>query len=510
MTAPIITRTCIRTHGIAIERLKGVRQLDDVSLEDKPLTGIFGPNGVGKSTILHALAAAYRAPEHAIGHHYWNFFPKLDHDFWNGTKFSVTHSGNMSNGGEFANAREPYWKGTATSRWHPLENRRPIREIAYIGLKSCLPALERYSMHDLSGARLTPLADRRDVRALATAGQILNCPYSEAATVSVPGYPSRSYLAFTRPDFAVPYPSLTMGAGEQRLFAFLQIVERTRNHSMILVDEIDVLLHGDALQKLVAYLHGHCVDKGKQIVFTSHREELLHLGQFINIRHIHSDARKHRCFPSTDPDSLRRLTGNQTRTIEVFVEDDLAKAIVSHIATELGISRHLRIILFGSSQNCFPVLSGLLIKGETCNNCLFVLDGDVHLAAAERQGLIDAACTGDDERAVALRALMPSKIRDFVLPANVTPEPFLHGLIVAQNPDGMSEAEKEIRQVAVEIVNPPDRHHFVDKVVETLGDNRDVHLTRLIPLAAKHDSWAAYTAPVREWLLNKKTELHLV
>ena len=55
----------LRTHKLAIERLKGIRGLDEISFEDKPLTGIFGPNGIGKSTVLHALAAAYRTPKGA-------------------------------------------------------------------------------------------------------------------------------------------------------------------------------------------------------------------------------------------------------------------------------------------------------------------------------------------------------------------------------------------------------------------------------------------------------------
>lgn len=306
-----------------------------------------------------------------------------------------------------------------------------------------------------------------------------------------------------------------MGAGEQRLFAMLSVIERTRKHALILIDEIDILLHGDALVKLIEYLHEHCSKQAnaKQIVFTSHREELLGLHELINIRHLHRDATQnpacHRCFASTDPDSLRRLTGKKERKLEVFVEDVLAETIVRLIAMELGIPRHVRIIRFGSAQNCFPVLAGLLIKGEKCDNSLFVLDGDVHLDPNDRQGRIAAACSGDDERAVNIRAIMPTKIRDFVLPAGVKPEPFLHHLIISQDPNQMSAGEKEMHRLATEIVNPADTHHFIDKIVEVIGDNREVQLAQLVPLAAGHADWAAYTQPVKEWLEARKTALHL-
>ena len=77
--------TGLRTHKLAIERLKGIRGLDEISFEDKPLTGIFGPNGIGKSTVLQALASAYGAPAGCVALDYKRFFPPLAADIWNGT-----------------------------------------------------------------------------------------------------------------------------------------------------------------------------------------------------------------------------------------------------------------------------------------------------------------------------------------------------------------------------------------------------------------------------------------
>ena len=207
MPAAIPKKTCTRTHKIAIQHLKGIRQLDELSLEDKPLTGIFGPNGNGKSTVLQALAAAYQLPPPLpspapvlpdTGRHYWSFFPKLDQDLWNGTRFVITHSGTFDTGVALTQAEEPYRKGTATTRWKPLETRRPIREVVYIGLKSCLPALERYAWHDLSGANSTPITDRPEQRALAAVGKILNGTYNSAARLTLTNYPTRSYLSFDK------------------------------------------------------------------------------------------------------------------------------------------------------------------------------------------------------------------------------------------------------------------------------------------------------------------------
>lgn len=119
------------------------------------------------------------------------------------------------------------------------------------------------------------------------------------------------------------YPSVVMGAGEQRLFKLLYAVEMSHEDGLILVDELDLLMHGDALKRLITHLSDRCRAKRLQLVFTSHREELLPLKDQINIRHLWPQAGKHYCYSNTDPDSLQRLTGNRERRLEMFVEDDL-------------------------------------------------------------------------------------------------------------------------------------------------------------------------------------------
>lgn len=502
----------LRTHKLSIERLKGIRGLDEISFEDKPITGIFGPNGIGKSTILYALAAAYNAPRGGTAEHYKRFFPPLAQDIWNGSKFVVNHTfktGPQPNA-PTAIGEISYRKGQVTTQWTPTINRRPERHVTFIGVKSCLPDLEAFPSHDLSGAVATPANTNIDNRVREAAGTILNCSYTAMSRLAIASQAQRSYSSLTRGDLGgVEYPSVVMGAGEQRLIRLLYAVEQSHDYGLILVDELDLLLHGDALKRLIAHLRARCQSKHLQLVFTSHREELLPLKREINIRHLDARNAKHHCFANTDPDSLHRLTGNRIRPLEVFVEDDVAEALVSHIAGELGMSRHVQIIRFGAASNCFLVLAGLLTKGDTCEDSLFVLDGDVFLAAPERQTEINRACTGNDAVAVARRTTMGAKISDFALPPGEKPEHNLHRMICALPASGLSPAETEIRNAAVAIVNPPDRHDFIDKLVDTLGENRAVQLTRVIPFAAKHQDWAAYAQPVKDWLVARKATLHL-
>lgn len=499
----------LRTHKLAIERLKGIRALDEISFEDKPLTGIFGPNGIGKSTILQALASAYSAPSGCIAAHYRKFFPPLAADVWNGTKFVIEHT--YTTGAASATGTVEYNKGTIYTSWQPTPSKRPERHVTYVGIKSCLPDVEAYTSHDLTGAVTTLRTEKIDERVRETAGAILNCNYTAIASLKLRGnYRARRYFSLTRADLGgAEYPSVVMGAGEQRLLRLLYVVEATRKNGLVLVDELDLLLHGDALKKLVGYLSKRCAEKEVQLIFTSHREELLALKDEINIRHLCPIEGKHRCYPNTDPDSLHRLTGKRVRPLEIFIEDDVAEAIASHVAGELGMSRHVQTIRFGAATNCFTMAAGLLMKGEKCDNSLFVLDGDVYLGAEERDAQIKRACSGDDAKATARRAEVATHIKDFALPTGEKPEAYLHSLICELPAVGLTQPELEIQNVGKEIVHPPDKHGFIYFLVRTLGDDRPVQLARVIPLAAKHTSWAAYTQPIRDWLTARKAALHL-
>ena len=57
-------KRCTRVLSLEIKKLKGITNLGEINL-DHNITGIFGPNGVGKSTILQALAAAFQPPRNA-------------------------------------------------------------------------------------------------------------------------------------------------------------------------------------------------------------------------------------------------------------------------------------------------------------------------------------------------------------------------------------------------------------------------------------------------------------
>lgn len=77
---------------ILFSKLKNLENLE-ISFDDKQITGIFGTNGSGKSTVLHALACLYQPVTDSIRKNFKfpNFFIPTTLDLWNGSRFTIEH-----------------------------------------------------------------------------------------------------------------------------------------------------------------------------------------------------------------------------------------------------------------------------------------------------------------------------------------------------------------------------------------------------------------------------------
>lgn len=80
------------------------------------------------------------------------------------------------------------------------------------------------------------------------------------------------------------YSSLSMSAGEQKIFLILETILKEDKNALILIDELDLLLHDEALKKLIDAISTHAEDKNKQIIFTTHREMVTTLSDKINYK----------------------------------------------------------------------------------------------------------------------------------------------------------------------------------------------------------------------------------
>ncbi len=484
-------------HSMQVQNLKNLIDLD-ISFDSSPVTAILGPNGNGKSTILHALACAFSPNEEGENYKFsWFFLPNTD-ALWNGSEMSIIHS-YRDGQNEYNNVTREYKKTQV--RWTPRYANRPLRDVFYIGIDKCVPMIEaekkqakvNYSTQVVNEGVINTILEKASI--------VLNRKY---ASYHVHESSGKKFIGVEADGLR--YSALSMSAGEQKVFYILEKVFRAKKYSLILIDELDLLLHDQAMKKLIEVILERAEGKNLQVIFTTHRESVLELEDKINIKHIVCRPGKTLCFNETKPDAINRLTGIQPRPLEVFVEDDLASTIVKKVASRLKLTKYVTTSRYGAAINCFTAVGGLLLGDEPCENSLFMLDGDVYRTDEEKRTSIKRVLTGHDEKVDQARKTALSVIKQFTLPENTKPEKYLYSIIIAIN-ETEDEEKNEIIEVAKEIGVVDDDHKYINEIITKLGWEKATGLSKIIDLVATTGEWSVYTNELNEWLKSKSPEV---
>ncbi|MBO0348236.1 AAA family ATPase [Phormidium pseudopriestleyi FRX01] len=496
-----------RLHELEIVQLKNIKDLL-ISFETKNITAILGPNGSGKSTIIHALACCFQPPQitpdeknknelHGEKYKFSNFFTPNTDAIWSGSYLKIIHSYRKES--ELHERVEKTYE-KASDRWMPIYARQPTRNVYYFGVSNCVPLIETERKSVKINYTTSKISEKIIITVLEKASFCLNREYTSYNIHDT----GKTKMIGVEAD-GIKYSQLSMSAGEQKIFLLLEKVFRAKKYSLILIDELDLLLHDSALKNLVRVISERAESHNLQVVFTTHRESILDLSDLINIRHIYNSGEKTLCFNDTKPDAIHRLTDKMDKTLELFVEDDLAKAIVYKIASQIGIHKHIFIGKFGAAINAFTLVSGLLLKNsDSCENSIFVLDGDKYPTPNDQNKQVKKNLTGNDENAKKLRASALEKIKSFNLPENYNPEKYIHSLIKKLDNNNKNPEECQRIKAAQQIISVNDSHQYIDKIINDIGYERSVGLSKIIDLASTTEEWGQYVFSVKEWLISKK------
>lgn len=492
------------THSLSIKKLKGISSLDEIRFDEKPLTAILGPNGCGKSTILHALACCYKPVEGVVQQNWQfrDFFTPTTDATWAGSSLKMVHS-HRDGANQFSDLETEYRKNA--DRWSPRYANRPERYVRFVGIKSCVPRIEEETYTSAINYQTEAHADAGLI--MAKMGSVFNRAYNELNI-------HRAHAGRRYPGLALDgtrYSALAMGAGEQRVLEILSTVFNAPKYGLILIDEIDLLLHTAALTQLIGILFQRAQEKSLQIVFTTHREAILELKDKVSIKHIHTvkAAPKTYCFSNTKPDALRRLTGQQERPLEIFVEDEMALAIVEYELFRLEMKRVANITPYGAATNCFTLAAGLILSGgHSVGSQLYLLDGDLYVTQVEQMDRAKAVLSGTEEHAAARRQSCLDGIRKLCAKAGapLAPEAQLHRMI-RNLPQQQEAGVNEIIDLAMGIEAVDDNHSFIESIIQTLNVNRAVGLNTIVKVAALSPDWEPYVVELREWLVARRPGL---
>ena len=480
------------SSSVTLSRINCDVGINNLSLKfEKNLVALMGVNGSGKSTILHAIACTYSRYEKGEDYKFSYFFTPNPDASWKDSCFTVVNH-DENEGKDIPRKYEK--KGYRWARY----SARPLRDVFFMGISSCIPEIEVEKktsfINYVSNSEKSKLAEK----VIKDASYILNKDYEELMSHATG---KKKYIG-VHTKGGIVYSALSMGAGEQRVIKILQTVHNAHQYSLILIDEIDLLLHVDAFRKLIIRLSEIAQDRKLQIIFTTHSMEMHGLNKYADIRYIEQQDNKMLVYDSIKPDLLFKLSGEMIRQYSVYVEDKLAAAIVCEIAMELKIRRHINIIIFGSIENAFTVAAGKVLDGEDISKILVVTDGDKYVTNEEKEKQLNTILTGTEDGHEEKVNMALSMIRQFKLPPDTKPEEYVHSMLIEM------DDSNECVACAKNIIRVRDSHEWIEKIEEQIGGEQVY--AQIMRIVSEHEYWENYVGSVREWLMQKREEVQLV
>ncbi len=475
---------------IEIHEAKSLKGLV-VPFKKEGLTAILGPNGSGKSTILHLLACGYNPTvQNGTDFRYPSFFlpvsyPDNSRYSWEGTSFTYYYD---------LNSQERTLKvSKSTSRWMRYD-KRPKRWVSYIGIETCVPDIEKEKLKShINYVYLSEMSSG----ILDDARYILRKDYAECQVCRRRDKRTNKRVKVG----STLYSSLSMGAGEQRVFTILEAVDKAEPYGLILIDELDLLLHQSSLKRLIEKLASRAKNKNLQIIFTVHNQFTLTCPE-VDFRHILHKQDKCYCLAGNDPQALEQLTDEVQQDIMIYVEDELSKALVRQICSEERCMKRVAVSTFGAIENAFALaVSCVLIEELRQKKMIFVLDGDKYLTDDERLGQLKKHLTGQGNEQDNHRRQLLTKIKQFNISGK--PEEYYFNQIKQLPEQGLNISIK-VKSLLEELrsFNPVgfDSHSYFSIPIENLGMSKSEGYGIISELLSKTKQWDGIVVEVRNWI----------
>lgn len=348
--------------------IRGIRGLDAQIELDWPVVAIAGTNGSGKTTILQIASAAYTTVASGARHYTLGR--------WIGP--AMERLGESPNIAADARIIYQYYDDTPTvevayqphrTRWGYPRRGNPSRFVQFIGIGNYAPRIEKIDRTHLARGRLEVRETRRiPNRTLESFSRILGRSYDAAviATVSVPAAEWTDDVPFLqRGDVGYAWPN--MGAGEQKLLRLIDVLEELPHQSLILLEEPELTLHGDAQQGFAWYLMTLARRNGHQIVVATHSSHIFETlppeGRIL-ISRVRGEATVLHRAPKFS--AARKMAAGAIGASEIiFVEDQVAERFLTELVRRyMPDLRHTaQIVPLGSSDDVRRAVASLRAKG---------------------------------------------------------------------------------------------------------------------------------------------------
>lgn len=360
--------------------IRGLRELDIQFLY--PITAIAGANGSGKTTILALAACAFHGEPDGYRHRgrsapyytFSDFFAQtVDEVPLEGIRigYQIRHnrwrrSRHAPDGvGDFWQERKKRRGG----RWNNYE-RRVNRPVAFLGIDRLVPHAEKSTSKSYRKLFHHAQTAGWEEELCEIVGRILGRTYRDFEYRQHSRY-RLPFVRFGRRS----YSGFNMGAGEDALFELISTCVDCPEGTLLLIDELELGLHEDAQARLVAELKTLCERRKLQIICTTHSGRVLEClppeGR-VFVERVGTHTRVVEGISARF--ATGRLSGKPSSELDVFVEDEVSKAVLlASLLPDLRLRTH--VLPVGSKGAVVRQLAARFKEGRLLDTCA-VLDGD--------------------------------------------------------------------------------------------------------------------------------------
>lgn len=225
-----------------------------------------------------------------------------------------------------------------------------------------------------------------------------------------------------------------------------------------------------------------------------------------NVRYILNTQTKTFCLDNPSEDCYEQLSGTPEKYLKVYVEDDIAEAIITKCMQECEMSKHFVACRFGSITNSIRLALGIACQYDDLNgmdDTVFFGDGDVEefTKEAKIKNQIDRTLTGGEVFLQQRRDKVLSLVKHFC-PQTINgrkqhPEEFIHDAL--STIDENNCRYPELVRDSKTILNVADHHDYVKELLD-----KGYALSDIITLVATTDRWNDYVKDVKEWIQDRK------
>ena len=490
--------------SIRISHLKGINNLVDMFFKEDGLTAIMGVNCCGKSTVLHALLCSFWSGKDENGktiggyRQFKEFFIPDTENKWDNSEFWIKSSFREKN--KVIEVEKKFYKGV--DRWSRTESRF-IRPVYYVGIDSCVPDVERLRISDMNNSNPpVSLSDQCKEKCR----YILDKSYDEVETYA--NERRKAKMRKAKID-TIKYTSFSMGAGEQRVFRIIECILSASKYSLILIDEIDLLLHINALKRLIKTISDIAIKNHLQIIFTTHSMIMNECRDNVKINYMVTEKDTTSVYDGIPTEFIYEMTGSEQIVRKIYVEDVFSEAIINTILLDIKKKKETRIFQYGVVENSYTLASGLVLSQKNNSyDILIVQDGDTDSCQSEnRLSHLEKHLSGHSVGNKNCDHLKNEALTMFTsYNTDVDPERKIWSLIKSLKDTQIETHEREIYEAIIDAQIEKDNHDLVKTIVERFDIKYDVAVDKILSLAKKSISWDEFIEPVKNRILNIKEE----